>query len=85
MLDSTLLAEVTQAVRQAGKIKPAVIITAESRLVEDLNLDSLDLVGAIMKIEDRFGLEIDVDEVPNFQRISDIVAYVSNLLRAEAA
>jgi acyl carrier protein len=79
MIDPTLLAMVIDAVRAAGKVKPSVPIDADTRLVDDLGLDSLDLVGVIMKIEDRFGLQIDVDEVPNFDRVADVVAYVSRL------
>jgi acyl carrier protein len=84
MVDTTLLATVADAVRAAGKLAPGVTIHAETRLVDDLGLDSLDLVGVIMKIEDRFGLQIDVDEVPNFERVADILAYVTKL-RGEAA
>jgi acyl carrier protein len=85
MVDSTLLTTVADAVRAAGKVPQGVMIHAETRLVDDLGLDSLDLVGVIMKIEDRFGLQIDVDEVPNFDRVADILAYVSKLLGGAAA
>ncbi|HEV3121891.1 MAG TPA: acyl carrier protein [Isosphaeraceae bacterium] len=84
MVDTTLLATVADAVRAAGKLAPGVTILAETRLVDDLGLDSLDIVGVIMKIEDRFGLQIDVDEVPNFERVSDILEYVTKL-RGESA
>jgi acyl carrier protein len=84
MVDTTLLATVADAVRAAGKLAPGVTIHAETRLVDDLGLDSLDIVGVIMKIEDRFGLQIDVDEVPNFERVSDILEYVIKL-RGESA
>jgi acyl carrier protein len=77
--DLSLLAMVIDSVRAAGKVKPSVPIEANTRLVDDLGLDSLDLVGVIMKIEDRFGLQIDVDEVPNFERVADVVAYVTQL------
>jgi acyl carrier protein len=79
MLETTLLSTVADAVRAAGKLAPGVTIHAETRLVDDLGLDSLDLVGVIMKIEDKFGLEIDVDEVPNFERVVDVIAYVKKL------
>jgi acyl carrier protein len=85
MVDTTLLATVADAVRAAGKLAPGVTIHAETRLVEDLGLDSLDIVGVIMKIEDRFGLQIDVDEVPNFQTVADVLAYVGKLQGGSAA
>jgi acyl carrier protein len=79
MIDQSLLTMVIEAVRAGGKVKAELPIDAETRLVEDLGLDSLDLVGVIMKIEDRFGLQIDVDDVPNFECVVDVVDYVSRL------
>jgi acyl carrier protein len=80
MSDPSILPMVIDAVRAAGKVKPSVAIEPDTRLVDDLGLDSLDLVGVIMKIEDRFALQIDVDEVPNFDRVADVVSYVGRLL-----
>jgi acyl carrier protein len=77
MADSPLIAELTQIVRTVARIPAEVVIAPTARLVEDLSVDSLDLVGIRMKVEDRYGLEIDVDEVPNFRTISDIAAYVA--------
>lgn len=75
--DATLLAEVTKIVRQAGRIQPNVAITAESRLVDDLAIDSLDLVNVVLKIQDEFDVAIDDDDVPNLRSVSDLAAYVA--------
>jgi acyl carrier protein len=86
MADSPLLlAELTQIVRTVARIPVDVAIGADTRLVEDLSVDSLDLVGISMKIEDRYGIQIDVDEVPNFHSLADISAYVTQHRSAEAA
>lgn len=54
-------------------IDPATI-TAESRLVEDLKADSLDIVELIMDLEQEFDVEIPDEELPNVHTIGDIVA-----------
>ena len=38
-----------------------------SLLVEDLSLDSLDLVAVLMKMEDHYHLKIELDDVPNIR------------------
>jgi acyl carrier protein len=77
MNDPTLLAEISSIVRQAGRIPNPVIITAESRMVEDLNIDSLDLVNVVLKIQDHFDVAIDDEDMPNLRRVSDLVTYVA--------
>jgi len=53
-------------------IDPATI-TAESRLVDDLKADSLDIVELIMDLEQEFDVEIPDEELPNVHTIGDIV------------
>jgi len=77
MSDSTLTAEMTSIVRQAGRIQSQVVITSESRLVEDLGIDSLDLVNVVLKIQDHFDVAIDDEDMPNLRRVTDLTAYVA--------
>ena len=51
--------------------------TANSRLVEDLAIDSLDLVGLILQLQDHFDVVIEEDAVPNLCRVADLAAYLS--------
>ena len=76
MNDATVLAEITGIVRQAGRIPPQVAINADSRLVDDLAIDSLDLVNVVLKIQDQFDVAIDDEDVPNLRSVSDLAAYV---------
>jgi acyl carrier protein len=82
MPESPLVAEVAAVVRAAAKVRPEVVINAESRLIEDLGIDSLDLVGVSLKIEEHFGLEVDPDTIPNLRRIVDVADYVADRLPA---
>ena len=74
---ASVLAEVVGIVRQAAKVPLHLPIRADSRLVEDLAIDSLGLVGVILEIQDHFDVVIDEDAVPNLCRVADIVAYLA--------
>lgn len=51
-------------------------IKPESRLVEDLMADSLDIVELIMDLEAEYGVQIPDDELPNIRTVGDIVQYI---------
>ncbi|MBQ3109508.1 MAG: acyl carrier protein [Clostridia bacterium] len=53
-------------------------ITMESRLVDDLHADSLDVVELIMDFEDEFNMEIPDEELPKVRTVGDIVNYIEN-------
>ena len=48
-------------------------ITMDSRLIEDLKADSLDVVELIMDLEQQYGIEIPDDDLPNIHTVGDIV------------
>jgi acyl carrier protein len=74
---SCLIADVCGIVRQSAKISPKITIDANSRLVEDLAIDSLDLIQLILRLQDHFEIVIDEDAVPNLCRVADLAAYLS--------
>jgi acyl carrier protein len=81
---SDLNAVVTEAIRAVSSRARQVPITPGSLLLEELALDSLDLVAVILQIQDRFQVEIDPDEITNLRCVDDLVASVTNHLRAAA-
>jgi acyl carrier protein len=85
MPDATLVAQVAEIVRHVGKFAPDVVITAESRLVEELGVDSLDLVGVFLKIQDDLGVAIEEADVPGLTRVGDLAAYIERRQRAPSA
>jgi acyl carrier protein len=72
-----LFDQVTAIVRKAAKVPAAVAITPESRLVEDLTIDSLDLVSLILQFQDHFDVVIEEEAVPNLRRVGDIALYLA--------
>ena len=77
MTEARLIGVVADVIREAAKIPARVPITRESRLVEDLAIDSLDLVGLILQIQDHFDVVIEEDDVPNLCRVADLAAYLA--------
>ena len=53
-------------------------VTMESRLIDDLKADSLDIVELIMDLEQEFDVEIPDEELPNVRTVGDIVNYLEN-------
>ena len=53
-------------------------VTMDSRLIEDLKADSLDVVELIMDLEQEFAVEIPAEELPNVHTVGDIVKYLEN-------
>lgn len=54
----------------------AETITPETRLNEDLNADSLDVVEMLMALEDEFGVDIPDEEIEKMKTIGDVVSFI---------
>ena len=51
-------------------------ILPETRLVDDLKTDSLDIVELIMDLEQEFDMEIPDEDLPKIQSVDDIIRYI---------
>jgi len=58
---------------------PEEEISMESRLREDLKLDSLSAVEIAMAVEDEFEVEVSDDVAEGFVTVEDIVNYISEI------
>ena len=56
-------------------------VTLSSRLVEDLNADSLDIVELLMLLEDEYGIVIADEDAVKLNTIADIVNYISSQVK----
>ena len=54
-------------------------ITLETRFIEDLNADSLDLFQVIMELEDEFNVK--VEDVENIKTVVDAVKFVESVTK----
>lgn len=51
-------------------------VTLDTRIVEDLGADSLDVVELLMSLEDEFGLSLPDEVAMEMKTVSDIVNYI---------
>lgn len=71
--------EIFEGVRQVCKTilrMPAESIEMNSRLVADLNLNSLYLTDLAIELEDFFSIEIDDGDMSFMETIADTVDYI---------
>lgn len=53
-------------------------ITEDSKFIDDLGADSLDLFDMVMSLEDEFGVEISTDDLEKIITVKDIMEYITN-------
>ena len=56
--------------------RPEEGITAESRIMEDLGADSLNILMLLMTIEEDFGIKVPDEELAVFKTVGDVVSYL---------
>lgn len=54
-------------------------VKLESKIIEDLGADSLDVVELIMALEEKFDIEIPDNDAEKLIKIEDVVKYIDNL------
>jgi acyl carrier protein len=79
-----ILSTIAESIRSVSPKAKGATITPESRLLEELALDSLDLVAVILNLQDAFQVEIDPDALPQMQTVADLAASLADHLRRAA-
>ncbi len=69
--------KIIKLIAEATKIEESKI-NLDTNLVDDLNLDSLDIVELMMKMEDEFGIEIPEEDAEGLKTVKDIKTYLEN-------
>lgn len=71
-----ILEKIRDVVSKKFKVAPEKV-NLQTRLREDLNVDSLDAVELIMELEDTFKVKIADDEAQTLKTIGDIVNFLT--------
>lgn len=58
-------------------------VSEETRLIADLNLDSLDTAELVAEIEDHFAVVIPMEQLPNIKTVGDIAQNLVPLFNGE--
>ena len=73
LFDDVKAVVVEQLNVNAGEVKP------ESKFVDDLGADSLDVVELIMALEEKFEIEIPDEDAEKIVTVGDVVSYIEKL------
>lgn len=57
-------------------------ITDNSKFIEDLGLDSLDIVELVMAFEEEFEQEIPDEDAEKLQTVGDVIRYIEGKMAA---
>lgn len=66
----------------ASRVPAGVQVSATTRLVRGLGLDSVALLDFIMDLEDRFDISIPLDRVAEVETVAELSRAVAALMRA---
>lgn len=58
-------------------------IKADSRFVDDLGADSLDIVELIMEMEEEFDIEIPDEDIEKIVTVQNVIDYITRHVTAE--
>ncbi len=75
---------IAETIRGVSAKARGAAITPDSLLLEDLALDSLDLVAVVIQLQDQFQVEIDPDDVTNIRTVGELAESLHRHLRPAA-
>lgn len=79
--DKQIFARLRELLANKFEIDPA-LITPEANLYDDLDLDSIDAVDLVIKLQEMTGKRIRPEEFRSVRTIGDVVVVVDRLLAA---
>ena len=79
-MSGDIKAKVIEAITKNLQPNDPKKVTLESRLVEDLEADSLDIVELIMALEQEFSIDITDDAAKGIKTVQDAVSYIEDQL-----
>ncbi|OPY89393.1 MAG: Meromycolate extension acyl carrier protein [Syntrophus sp. PtaU1.Bin208] len=66
------------------KAKKELEITEDTDLVDDLFLDSLEVMEILLEIEDTYDISVPVNILPDIRTVRDVVLQIKKLLTEDA-
>ena len=64
---------------------PADKLVPEARLVEDLDLDSIDAIDLVVRLQNLTNLKVDAEDFKQIRTLHDVVSTIERLLRDSQA
>lgn len=77
-MSDAVYAQVRDAMCEMFELAPASV-TPEARLMEDLDLDSIDAIDMAVKMEEMTGTRVDDEALRKVRTVGDVVALLESL------
>ena len=79
MSQADILARVSETFVEMFELDPK-LVTADARLVEDLDLDSIDAIDLAAKVHEMTGKRLQEDDLRRIQTVRDVVEIVEEMV-----
>lgn len=76
----TLINEVNQVMIEGFELSPDQL-NPDARIVDDLELDSLDAIDMLVYLEDKIKIKVDAETFRNVKTLNDVYDVVENVLK----
>ena len=78
-----ILREIGSVLETEFEVDPAKL-TPEARLYEDLDLDSIDAVDLVVRLQQRTGIKVVAEDFKSIRTLGDVVDVIAKLLADQA-
>ena len=75
MTRDEIVAGLAEILEEVAGVNPDDV-AEEKSFTDDLDVDSLSMVEVVVAAEEKFGVKIPDDEVPNLKTVGDAVSYI---------
>jgi len=79
-----ILAEIQRMMKELFELD-SDRVQPEARLIEDLELDSLDAIDLAVKVEESTGMAFDEQKIRSLRTIEDVIVALQSLVRTKGA
>ncbi|WP_063768849.1 acyl carrier protein [Verrucomicrobium sp. BvORR034] len=79
---TTTLTKLTAILSHVLMGEPGFQVTLETRLSEDLDVDSLDRTELVMAVEEEWGVDLPDEDADKLKTVGDLVKYIDEAVDA---
>ena len=71
-----MLEKIIEIITDQLHVSPDVVITLDTSFKQDLRADSFELMELVMALEDEYGVQVEDEELENFETVGDVIDYI---------
>ena len=79
---SDIAEKIKSVIAEQAEVKPEEV-TETAKFIDDLGLDSLDMVELVMELEEECGIEIPDEDAEKLTTVGEAISYVEKCLSSK--